>query len=63
MKKLKVVQEHGTWYYKKVAPNAYNDYDETVWVLYDANQELFAEYGFYWEMKEWVEMNGKTYQV
>lgn len=60
MKRLRVKQENGIWYYKKVLPNAYNDYDEAVWVLYDSNKELHSEYGFYWEMKEWVETNNKN---
>lgn len=63
MTKLKVAQEHGTWYYEKVKPNAHNDYDESVWVLYDENQQLYSEYGFYWELKEWVEQNGKEIKL
>lgn len=61
MKRVNVATECGTWYYKKVTPNAYNDYDETVWVLYDHKKEMFSDFGYRWELLEWVEQWGSTW--
>lgn len=63
MKRVNVDSHHGVWYYKKVMPNAYNDYDETVWVLYDVDKKLFSEYGYRWELLEWVETYGNAWRI
>ena len=55
MKKLKCKKQYGVWYYKKIMPNIYNDFDAPVYELYDSNQKFVMMFGFYSDMKYYVE--------
>ena len=39
MKKLRIAKEYGTWYYKRIRPNQYNDLAFDGVELYDENKE------------------------
>ena len=55
MKRLRCKKEFGVWYYKKVMPDIYNDFDAPVWELYNDKKEFVVLCGFYYEMLYYVE--------
>lgn len=52
MKKLRCKKEYGVWYYRKYCGW---DYDEPVWELYDEQGEYITSFGYYRDMKYYVE--------
>lgn len=55
LKKLRCKKEFGIWYYEKIMPNEYNDFDAPVWDLYDENKKYIGIAGSYNEMLYYVE--------
>lgn len=55
LKKLRCKKQFGTWYYKKVMPNVYNDFDAPVYELYNDKKEFVFLCGYYSEMFMYVE--------
>ena len=55
MKRVKCKNYLGVWYYKKIVPNVYNDYDAPVYELYNEDKDFVGTFGSYFEMKYYIE--------
>lgn len=55
MNKVRCKKSLGTWYYKKLLPDAYGELDGTVYELYTSECVYVASFGLYRDMVYYIE--------
>lgn len=61
LKKLRCSKHLGTWYYKKIMPNVYNDYDAPVYELYDYMCKFVITCGSYDKLLMFIKYGEKVW--